>query len=87
MNSNPSFPRLIAAIALLASVVAVAAVQAAPPNLTESERRAYKAAFINVERGNWDAARRHAAQGTNPLLDKALLWYDMRRAGTEASFA
>jgi soluble lytic murein transglycosylase len=56
-------------------------------SLSENERRAYKAAFINVERENWDAARRHGVQGTNPLLDKALRWYEMRRAGTEAGFA
>ena len=87
MKSCPPLLRLLVAATVFAlGALAAPVVESATPSLTESERRAYKAAFINIERENWAAARRHAAQGTNPLLDKALRWYEMRRAGTEASF-
>jgi soluble lytic murein transglycosylase len=77
---------ILALVVLLLGAASFFGGAAGAQTLSKTERRAYKAAFINVERGNWDAARRHRAQGRNPLVDKALRWYEMRRGGTEASF-
>ena len=82
-----SFPiarRLLAA----AFVAAVPAMAAAHDDEAEAGRmHAYRAAFAAIEKENWGAARRHAKRGDLPLADKVLLWYELRRSGSDANFA
>ncbi|MDJ0683127.1 MAG: lytic transglycosylase domain-containing protein [Alphaproteobacteria bacterium] len=54
--------------------------------LSDEDRGHYEAAFHAAELDKLTAARRHAARGGNPLLDKAIDWLVWQRAGNDAAF-
>ena len=81
----PPIARFLFVAAFAAAMPAVAV---AHDDEAESDRmHAYRAAFASVQKENWRAAQRHAQRGDLPLADKVLLWYELKRPGSDAGFA
>ncbi|HZL58118.1 MAG TPA: lytic transglycosylase domain-containing protein [Stellaceae bacterium] len=55
--------------------------------LTESDRKAYRAAFVAAQKGDMKAAAREAATAHDRLPAEALHWFSLIHAGNGASFA
>lgn len=81
----PPIARLLLAVAF--ATTATVTVWAQDDEAESDRMHAYRAAFAAIEQGNWRAARRHAQRGDFPLADKVLLWYELRRPGSDAIFA
>ena len=72
-------------LAVLGLAVSAARIAEAA-ELSASDREHYKNAFLHFDRGNYRDARLHAQRAKNPLLAKVILWLDLTRRDSSASF-
>ena len=70
---------------VLSAVFLGHAVQAA--TLDRADKAKYKSAFKFAAKGNWTAARRHAARARQPLPRKILRWLEMTKSGNSYRFS
>lgn len=69
-----------------ATAQASSGARAASPLLTAEQRDLYAKAFAAADAGRWDDVRRLAAQGREPVANKALRWLELQQPRSGASF-
>lgn len=72
---------------LLIAFCLVPTLQAGASVLSEPDRQAYRAAFAAVRNNDWSGAQARASQAKDPLLAKAVRFYDLTRANSGVRFA
>jgi soluble lytic murein transglycosylase len=85
LRPNRSLRGACAALLLAATALAVPEPAAAAP-LSKQDEQLYRQAFSAVDDGKWSYARAVAAKAKDPMLAKAIAWFEMSQPDSDASF-